>query len=163
MGRGEWVRPPTHIYNPFRNFPEIPNGLVFVVIPILLGHKGYMRMFWQWVRVMWRERGVDAFKGVWRGYWMIRHHGVSKVEWIRRMKVCMKCPIYDNLYKACRLGKMGCGCYVPFSNLVKKQCWSRDHYGLSFGWSDDDKKSPSLRKLNYNWRRADRLREEIKK
>ena len=107
-------------------------------LPILLGHKGSMRMFWQWVRVLWRERGLDAFKAVWRGYWMMQYHSVSKVEWIRRMKICMKCPIYDKEYKACRLGKMGCGCYVPYSNLVKDQCWIREHYGKKFGWGKED-------------------------
>ena len=109
--------------------------------------------------MMRREIGWKAFKGVLRGLFELRKHNVSKAEWIRRMKVCIKCPIYDTKYRSCRLGNMGCGCYVPFSNLVKKQCWSRDKYGLAFGWSDDDKKSDIIRKLNYNWRMSRKLRE----
>jgi len=99
-----------------------------------------MRMYREWLKVLWLERGWKAFKGVLWGLFEIRKHNVSKAEWIRRAKVCMKCPIYDARYRRCRLGNMGCGCYVPFSNLVKKQCWAREQYGLAFGWSEDDKK-----------------------
>lgn len=127
----------THVYNPFRNFPEIPIKWVLVKSN-LLGQSGAMKMFWGWVKVLWREIGISAIKGVWRGFWELRDHGVSKVEWIRRMKVCMKCPIYDAKYKQCRLGNMGCGCYVPYSNLVYNQCWIRRKYGKEFGWGIED-------------------------
>lgn len=99
-----------------------------------------MRMYREWFRVLWREIGWNAFKGVLWGLFQLRKNKVGKVEWIRRMKVCFKCPIYDAEYRACRTGTMGCGCYVPFSNLVKKQCWFRDKYGGSFGWSEKDAK-----------------------
>jgi hypothetical protein len=108
-------------------------------------------MFWGWVRVLWREFGLNAIKGVWRGFWELRDHGVSKAEWIRRTKVCMKCPIYDARYKQCRLGNLGCGCYVPYSNLVYRECWMRKKYGKGFGWGWDDKKSEVIQKLNRNW------------
>ena len=106
----------------------------------LLGQDEAMKMFLEWLRVLWREIGFNAIKGVWRGFWELRHHGVSKAEWMRRMKVCMKCPIYDARYRQCRLGNMGCGCYVPYSNLVHNQCWMRKKYGKGFGWGVEDKK-----------------------
>lgn len=99
-----------------------------------------MRMYIEWIKVMYREIGLEAFKGVLRGLLELRKHKVGKAEWIRRLRVCMKCPIYDAKYRSCRTGSMGCGCYVPFSNLVKDKCWGREKYGEWFGWGANDAK-----------------------
>jgi hypothetical protein len=98
-------------------------------------------MYLEWIKVLCREIGWRAFKGVLWGLFELRKHKVSKVEWIRRMKVCIKCPIYDAKFRSCRTGSMGCGCYVPFSNLVKKDCWGRERYGGVFGWGESDVKN----------------------
>lgn len=115
-------------------------GTVEVALPKLLGHIRAMRMYIEWLMVMYYEIGWSAFKGVLRGLFELRKHKVSKAEWMRRMKVCMKCPIYDARLRSCRTGSMGCGCYVPFSNLVKKKCWGREKYGDWFGWGESDVK-----------------------
>ena len=95
-------------------------------------------------RVLWREWGWRALKGVFWGLLALRKHRVSKREWTRRMRVCYKCTIFDKEYKACRLGTMGCGCYTPFSNLVKDECWMREKYGVAFGWSAKDGEDSDL-------------------
>jgi hypothetical protein len=110
-----------------------------------------MRMYIEWLMVMYYEIGWTAFKGVLRGLLELRKHKVGKAEWFRRMRVCMKCPIYNARLRSCRTGSMGCGCYVPFSNLVKKECWGREKYGESFGWGWDDMKPAGIRKLNRLW------------
>jgi len=92
-----------------------------------------------WLRVLWRELGWSAFRGVWYGWKELRAgNTVDKLEWRRRMRICQKCWVYDKEYRACRLGKMGCGCYVPYMALVKDECWIREKYGLAFGWSISD-------------------------
>lgn len=94
-----------------------------------------MKLYIQWLKVLWLEIGWDAILGIYRGARQLRKgHVVDKLEWRRRMKVCFKCPIYDARYRRCRLGDMGCGCYVPFMALVKKECWMREKYGKAFGW-----------------------------
>jgi hypothetical protein len=65
----------------------------------------------------------------------------DKKEWRRRMRVCFNCPIYDPSLKRCRPERdsdLGCGCYVPFSNLVQRDCWGRITVGKDWGWGEDD-------------------------
>ena len=94
-----------------------------------------MRLYVQWLRVLWQEIGWDAIVGITRGALQLRKgHVVDKAEWRRRIKVCFHCPIYDARYRKCRMGRMGCGCYVPFMALVKEECWMREKYGVAFGW-----------------------------
>ena len=63
-------------------------------------------------------------------------------EWKRRFRICLKCPIYDAELKRCRPSDnsvRGCGCYVPFSNIIYDKCWGRNYYGKPFGWGASDK------------------------
>lgn len=106
----------------------------------MLGHSGCMRMYIEWLMVMYYEIGWSAFKVVLRGLLELRRQKVGRAEWFRRMRVCMKCPVYNARLRSCRTGGMGCGCYVPFSNLVKKNCWGREKYGEWFGWGEGDVK-----------------------
>lgn len=57
---------------------------------------------------------------------------VAKKEWIKRMRVCLKCPLYNYKFKTCGTygildydGKqMGCLCYMPFKNTFSESiCW----------------------------------------
>lgn len=76
-------------------------------------------------------------------YWIMAKD-FERWEWKRRYKACLKCPIYDPEYKRCRPfagSNRGCGCYVPFSNLSYDECWGRETYGGSFGWSAFDPQS----------------------
>ena len=98
-----------------------------------------MKIYVLWLRVLWIERGWEAIRGVWLGLLELRSSKVDKLEWRRRARVCIKCPIYNAEYRSCRTGSMGCGCYIPFSNLVKNRCWGREKYGGVFGWGVEDK------------------------
>ena len=53
---------------------------------------------------------------------------IGKKEWRRRMRVCGVCGIYDPERKVC----MGCGCYTPYSNQVKDECWGASQ---GYGWT----------------------------
>lgn len=60
--------------------------------------------------------------------------------WRDRMRVCLRCPIYNADLKACRQPNprgpdyldLGCGCYTPFSALTAVPytkaggCWARE-------------------------------------
>ena len=62
---------------------------------------------------------------------------VNYPEWHRRTMICYRCPIFDKARKTCQphVGSaLGCGCYIPYSNLVKKHCWGRERFGENFGW-----------------------------
>lgn len=69
--------------------------------------------------------------------------GVSRQQWVHRMTVCHKCPIYDPWHRRCRPydgAPQGCGCYVAFLALVKRPyarpgCWAKNHLPDSgLGW-----------------------------
>lgn len=55
--------------------------------------------------------------------------GVGKRRWRGRMKACMWCPVYNREAKACRPfagSPIGCGCYMPFKALTRKNaCWAQ--------------------------------------
>jgi hypothetical protein len=67
----------------------------------------------------------------------IARSSVTHAEWTRRTRICYACPIFDKARKTCQphiKSELGCGCYVPYSNLVKKSCWGRERFGENFGW-----------------------------
>ncbi len=68
----------------------------------------------------------------------------DRLEWARRYKTCLRCPIFDKDHKRCRPwsgSSRGCGCYVPFSNIIYEECWGRTKYGNAIGWSAYDEES----------------------
>jgi len=76
---------------------------------------------------------------------------VCKPVWVKRMRACMKCPIYHPLRKTCghdpEITRIGCGCYMPFKAMsTEATCWARDQNMTMgdkmdrhnrVGWSDD--------------------------
>lgn len=56
--------------------------------------------------------------------------------WRNRIRTCGRCPFYDMPWKKCgRNFNEGCGCYVPFAALFKKQCWAREKFPeKDLGW-----------------------------
>lgn len=70
---------------------------------------------------------------------------VNKRVWFRRMKSCMKCPLYHPFKKTCghdpEITGLGCGCYMPFKAMsTEATCWARDRGMLldkvQIGWED---------------------------
>jgi hypothetical protein len=78
---------------------------------------------------------------------------VTQRVWRRRMRVCLKCPVFNHELRQCRASwpmlagatqKLGCGCYVVFLAKVnapytsvdgtRKGCWGRAMMGGTFGW-----------------------------
>ena len=96
------------------------------------------RRFREWLSVVFGPRvGVRDWVSIIKGIWGVLRSPVERSEWIRRTRICMECPIYDTKRKTCRPFKnsvLGCGCYIPYSNLVKQHCWGRETYGEKFGW-----------------------------
>lgn len=67
---------------------------------------------------------------------------IPRRVYIRRLRTCMKCPVYDPILRVCRprnpaFSHLGCGCYIPFTALAAapypKGCWGRQHLP-SVGW-----------------------------
>ena len=100
----------------------------------------------EWVEVVREEgREVGFFSVGWsvlRGALVVG--GVSRLEWRRRMGVCLRCPLYDRGMRRCRPwtgSKLGCGCYVPYLGLVRRPyrggCWGKTYLpGEGIGWQD---------------------------
>jgi hypothetical protein len=73
---------------------------------------------------------------------------VSPRVWRRRMRTCLKCPIYDRELRRCRgpvfvagTPAPGCGCYVVYTALTKRPypagCWGRQWVAHDFGWGGE--------------------------
>lgn len=101
---------------------------------------------WQEVVAWERQHGENPSKLA-----MLRNVArglVSHRRWRRRVKICLRCPIYDPQRRACRnrtrTANLGCGCYVPFlaklntpytsADGKRKGCWGRAVVGGTFGW-----------------------------
>jgi len=91
---------------------------------------------------------LQLIKMLWRGLWVLPFflivNKLEAREYLRRYSVCLKCPIFDPELRRCRPfngSSKGCGCYVPFSNIIYDKCWGRNFYGAPFGWGSSDKKS----------------------
>lgn len=94
----------------------------------------------------WREwRAVleaEAKEGQKVSFWkMVRARLSGKASrqlWRRRMRVCVRCPIYNRKLRQCRRDKLGCGCYTLFTATAwrpyAKGCWGRTFIGAPFGW-----------------------------
>ena len=103
-----------------------------------------MRRISEWVAVV-REEGMEVgyfsvVVSVLRGACGVG--GVSRRVWVRRMRVCRGCPLYDGGMRRCRPwtgSKLGCGCYVPFLGLARRPyrggCWGKTYLpGEGIGW-----------------------------
>ena len=62
----------------------------------------------------------------------------KKIErrlWRRRVKVCLRCPIYNRKYKTCDRDGMGCMCYTPLNALLLQDpCWGYEEFDGELGW-----------------------------
>lgn len=84
--------------------------------------------FRQWLAAVALAGGKVSFIAMLRA---LMTGQVSKAQWRQRMRVCMKCPVYDPVRKLCRreIGApyegrygvvytepqvIGCGCYTPY-------------------------------------------------
>jgi len=112
-----------------------------------------MKRIKEFLKVIYREKGelssVAVFfilaNAIWKvlPYWLLAKE-IDRLEWKRRYKVCLRCPIFDAELKRCKPfdnSTRGCGCYTPFSNLVYEECWGRLNYGKAIGWSGYDPES----------------------
>lgn len=97
-----------------------------------------IRRFREWIRVAFGpEVGFRDYWNIFKGAWVVMFSPVKHAEWMRRTRICYRCPIFDKGRKTCRphIGsELGCGCYIPYSNLVKDKCWGKDKFGENFGW-----------------------------
>ncbi len=71
---------------------------------------------------------------------------VDKPTWVKRIRVCGRCPIYHPHKKTCghdlEISSVGCGCYMPFKAAsTNATCWARDNDLIinekQLGWGDD--------------------------
>ncbi len=61
-------------------------------------------------------------------------------RWRRRMRACMRCPIYDPELKRCQPytgSPLGCGCFMPLKAL-QGSCWLKDLGSRINGYSGWD-------------------------
>lgn len=96
------------------------------------------RRFREWLRVAFGPHvRFSDYREIIKGAWMVLRSPVGFSEWHRRTRICYRCQIFDKARKTCQPyegSSLGCGCYVPYSNLVKKKCWGRERLGDHFGW-----------------------------
>ena len=107
----------------------------------LFGHRIMLLRFklshWlQWLRVLRIERRsirpISLLRSVARGV-------ASKMVWIRRMRDCRPCPIYDRSLRRCRPNDgspLGCGCWMPLKAMfADSECWAWRYPWLGVrGW-----------------------------
>ena len=71
---------------------------------------------------------------------------VGRAEFVRRARVCVRCPVFDRELRRCRGpwvgGKpTGCGCYLPWFLRIRRPyargCWGREVVGGDFGWENE--------------------------
>jgi len=89
-------------------------------------------------RLTFREV-LSAFKMVVIAITARKSDLVSKSVYYRRMKHCMRCPLWVPLLSTCGspvvTGDSGCGCYMPKKCLLKTAtCWANHNTDLEFGW-----------------------------
>ena len=105
--------------------------------------------FWDWEitledelgRVGWldRVRLLLSMVGVlvW-GVWGRESLSVRRVRFRRRMRCCMRCPIYDKVNRRCRPypgSVLGCGCFMPYAAQLKERCWADENMpDENIGW-----------------------------
>ena len=83
---------------------------------------------WSCPRSVWRS--VKAFLGIGSFEY------ANRVVWAKRLRICMKCPLYDRKYRRCFDAHQtyetedgitrpsGCGCYMPVKARLKDaECW----------------------------------------
>lgn len=103
----------------------------------------------EWFDVLDQERVTrswkDIAKALWRMVLGIFGRKVSPVVWRHRMRVCLRCPIFDRKMRRCRpyaSSQLGCGCYTPYLCSVavpyKRGCWAKEAFPTRcFGWVAD--------------------------
>jgi hypothetical protein len=81
----------------------------------------------------------------WRGWvkmakaaWGVVRVPVSRTKWHQRLRICARCPVYDDAMKRCGPwtgAPYGCHCYVPYLAMEDAgPCWARQRDPDS-GWS----------------------------
>ena len=97
-----------------------------------------LRRFREWLRVAFGPKvGIRDWIAILKGMISMFRSPTSRSEWVRRTRICYGCPLFDKERKTCRPfpdSDLGCGCYVPYSNLIKERCWGRERFGDNFGW-----------------------------
>lgn len=67
---------------------------------------------------------------------------VDRREYFGRMRVCVRCDLFDSGLGRCRPfvgSRIGCGCYMPFKGVFSRGgCW-KDEVGISGGWKMREK------------------------
>jgi Fe-S-cluster containining protein len=104
----------------------------------------------EWLEVLSQERATRNLAEVVKALWkMLRGAMGAKVPirvWRHRIRVCLRCPLYDRTMKRCRpyaVSPLGCGCYVPYLAMVPKPyehgCWVRQAYpDTIYGWGVEE-------------------------
>lgn len=54
---------------------------------------------------------------------------IGRKAYIRRLRICHRCPVFNRKLKSCRNGEHGCGCYTPYKALGPVDCWLREQNG----------------------------------
>jgi len=116
---------------------------------------------WQWERAVqdelgrlgWREK-LDLFlemgKVAVRATVGQRSYAERRSRFRKKIRRCMKCPIYDRVSRRCRPywgSPLGCGCYVPYLAILKDQCWGDIHFSEEedVGWKLEQRSSGDLK------------------
>lgn len=93
----------------------------------------------EWGRVIrvefpdWRQLLLALPPMLWHGLHSLFNPTPKKI-WMRRIRICHRCPIYNPGLRQCRrkyyTTPMGCGCYTPFLATIRrpyaKGCWYRE-------------------------------------
>lgn len=97
-----------------------------------------LRHIREWRAVLKEENRRGSWRGMLKA---ILSGGVTLRAWRRRMRVCLKCPVFDGELRRCRSywpREAGCGCYTVWLAKTRrpyaKGCWGRTFVGDDFGW-----------------------------
>lgn len=97
-----------------------------------------LRRFREFIKVAFGPHvSIRNWVNILRAGISVSRSSVTHAEWSRRTRICYSCPIFDKARKTCQPfpeSEMGCGCYIPYSNLLNKKCWGRERFGGDFGW-----------------------------
>lgn len=109
------------------------------LVPYYLMSLDWRLRLTEWQAVLKKEHRKGSWKGMLKA---ILSGPVPRRVWQSRMRICLKCPIYNPTLKQCRcpirgFEHMGCGCYAPFEAMwsapYPKGCWAaQDNQAL--GW-----------------------------
>jgi hypothetical protein len=103
----------------------------------------WTKRFYEWKAIYDHEAKATPAWRLWIKIGLALSSGiVPKRVYIRRLRTCYRCPVYDPIRKACRprseaFRHLGCGCYVPFTAMsaapYEAGCWGRQ-VNPQIGW-----------------------------